>query len=404
MPREVVTVQVGQCGNQVGRSFWGRVLREHAAASEDGCFDAPMSTYFRNVNARTGAALDDVNAPISSLRARAVLIDTEEGVLAQTLSGPLRELFDEHEFIRGVSGAGNNFAHGFHGYGNEYAERIAEALRREAERYCVFPMSNEALMDAAKAASTIESRKVQKGQRPNRLGAGAASSKGGEAFDEMNGVAAQMISNLTCCARFPGKMNLDLSELTTNLVPFPRMQFLNSAISPLAGDPDRSSRVAQKQQVDRMFAGAMARSNQLLKTDPVNGRFLACAMLVRGHVNLADIHRNVERLGQQIELPSWNQDAFKIGLCAARPADQHHSMISLANNSCVRGVFAGMEERFRTLYGPRRKAYIHHYTNFMEEGHFDVALETLASLQHDYSDKFDEAERIAADARPPCIL
>lgn len=270
-------------------------------------------------------------------------------------------------------------------------------------------------MDASREAEMIESRKVKRGERPRGLGSqtrvtaengnGPKSARNRkDAFDEMNGIAAQMISNLTSCARFPGKMNLDLSELTTNLVPFPRMQFLLSGLSPLAGEHDRSSREAQKQQVDRMFAGVLSRSNQLLKADPLNGRFLACAMLVRGPVNLADIHRNVERLADQIHLPSWNPDAFKLGLCNAKPADQHHSMICLANNSSIRCVFEGMEERFRTLYGPRRKAYTHHYTNYMEEGQFEVALETLASLQYDYHEKFDETEELAASADLPILL
>lgn len=32
MPRELITVQIGQCGNQVGCKFWDVALREHAKA------------------------------------------------------------------------------------------------------------------------------------------------------------------------------------------------------------------------------------------------------------------------------------------------------------------------------------------------------------------------------------
>jgi tubulin epsilon len=31
MPREIITVQIGQAGNQVGWRFWDLLLREHAA-------------------------------------------------------------------------------------------------------------------------------------------------------------------------------------------------------------------------------------------------------------------------------------------------------------------------------------------------------------------------------------
>ena len=33
MPREIITVQVGQCGNQIGRAFWSQALQEHAGAA-----------------------------------------------------------------------------------------------------------------------------------------------------------------------------------------------------------------------------------------------------------------------------------------------------------------------------------------------------------------------------------
>lgn len=29
MPREIITLQVGQCGNQVGSEFWKTIIKEH---------------------------------------------------------------------------------------------------------------------------------------------------------------------------------------------------------------------------------------------------------------------------------------------------------------------------------------------------------------------------------------
>lgn len=63
-----------------------------------GVFDEPMSSFFRNVDARRSPAaeigLGDGTRPISSLRARAVLVDMEEGVVSQVMRSPLAELFD----------------------------------------------------------------------------------------------------------------------------------------------------------------------------------------------------------------------------------------------------------------------------------------------------------------------
>jgi tubulin epsilon len=87
MPRELITVQVGQCGIQLGTRFWDLALREHAANSKDGCFDDSLSSFFRNVDTRKSPPVDvpvgDGSERIQSLKARAVLVDMEEGVLAQ---------------------------------------------------------------------------------------------------------------------------------------------------------------------------------------------------------------------------------------------------------------------------------------------------------------------------------
>lgn len=95
-------------------------MREHAQAmaSQSGgsssatspgsaVFDEALSSFFRNVQpSRTGRGpglevpVGDGQQPIYSLRARAVCVDMEEGVLNEVKRGPLGELFDENQFIR----------------------------------------------------------------------------------------------------------------------------------------------------------------------------------------------------------------------------------------------------------------------------------------------------------------
>ena len=49
----------------------------------------------------------------------------------------------------------------------------------------------------------------------------------------MNSIVAHLLSNLTSSMRFSGKLNVDLNEITMNLVPFPKLHFLMSSMSPL---------------------------------------------------------------------------------------------------------------------------------------------------------------------------
>ncbi len=47
--------------------------------------------------------------------------------------GPLSQVLDQTQLVYDVSGAGNNWAHGHHGYGPQYRDALSEQLRRAAE-------------------------------------------------------------------------------------------------------------------------------------------------------------------------------------------------------------------------------------------------------------------------------
>eukprot|EP00882_Tetradesmus_deserticola_P008036 GHRQ01008465.1.p1 GENE.GHRQ01008465.1~~GHRQ01008465.1.p1 ORF type:complete len:484 (+),score=208.82 GHRQ01008465.1:280-1731(+) len=137
MPRELITVQVGQCGNQIGCRFWELALREHAAHNASGVYDDALSSFFRNIDQRQQPPLNlpvgNGMGAIQSLKARAVVVDMEEGVIQHMLKGPLSELFDSQQLLYDVSGAGNNWAHGHHGYGPQYRDALLGRLRTAAE-------------------------------------------------------------------------------------------------------------------------------------------------------------------------------------------------------------------------------------------------------------------------------
>jgi tubulin epsilon len=111
MPREIIAIQVGQCGNQLGCRFWELALREHAAHNPSGKFVESMSSFFRNVDSRNDSEIPvgQGDQPIRTLKARAIPIDMEEGVLNQLMRGPLSDLFESRQLIHDVSGAGNNW-------------------------------------------------------------------------------------------------------------------------------------------------------------------------------------------------------------------------------------------------------------------------------------------------------
>lgn len=134
-----ITIQIGQCGNQIGCRFWDLALREHASVNRKGVFDEALSSFFRNTEIKSMSRHSDQGdlpkgvERIKQLKARAVLVDTEEGVVNEIMRGPLGEVFDHKQYVTDVSGAGNNWAVGHMFYGSKYKDSIREMIRKNAE-------------------------------------------------------------------------------------------------------------------------------------------------------------------------------------------------------------------------------------------------------------------------------
>ncbi|KAL3889878.1 hypothetical protein ACJMK2_002200 [Sinanodonta woodiana] len=464
-----IVVQVGQCGNQIGCRFWDLALREHAGVNKNGVYDEPLSSFFRNVDSRYD---DPVDIPVStgkgkikSLKARAILVDMEEGVVSEMMKGPLREVFDFKQLITDVSGSGNNWAVGNKMYGVQYHDQLSEVVRRSAEfcdclqcffilhsmgggtgsglgtyvlnlledeypdvyRFvtavypsaeddvitspynsvlamrelteradCILPVENQALVDIVnKISEAIPSLKTGKRTYNTVSGdiktntaitgsdGGLTKPKDEKPFDSMNNIVANLLLNMTSSARFEGSLNVDLNEITMNLVPFPRLHYLVSSQSPLYATADVN---LLPRQLDQMFSDAFSKDHQLMKTDPKHGLYLACALMVRGDVEISDVRRNIERLKGSLRFIHWNQEGWKTGLCSVPPVGQPHSLLTLANNTCVQYSFTDLRDRFLKLY--KRKAHIHHYTHItgMEAEDFSLSLESLNSIIQEYAD------------------
>ena len=79
----------------------------------------------------------------------------------------------------------------------------------------------------------------------------------------MNNLVAHMLANLTASVRFPGALNFDLSDLTSSLVPFPRMHFLVPALAPLYAPRDLRY---QSKRLEGLFSDVFHPQAQLMSS------------------------------------------------------------------------------------------------------------------------------------------
>lgn len=371
--REVITLQVGQCGNQIGNAFWNLLLLEHELTSDE---DTALSSFFyREQKGRNHV-----------LRARALLVDMECGPLQETMRSPLGNLFNDTQYIMDVSGAGNNFAHGYFFYGPQYQDKLCEGIRRNVERCeslqafslihslgggtgsgvgsyllslladefnkvtrfstciypseendvitspyntilstrelvlsadCVFPLKNSALFSfhqsenptASTSAASVPTADPSRRQKDR-------------GFDLVNLIAARMLCNVTSSSRFHGELNVDLNEIYTNLVPFPKLHFLCGALNiryPTTAQQRLRSDYSRTA-LQRAFADVTGPRGQLtgiqglvLQTSPPI--MIASAFLGRGKIILSDFLRCVSRAQSSFRFPVWNSDACKVKPC-----------------------------------------------------------------------------------------
>lgn len=263
---------------------------------------------------------------------------------------------------------------------------------------CVLPVENEALADIC--AKIDKGKQQQSGRKAVKAGS-AISDAGGkrqQPWDAMNNVVAHSLLHLTSGSRFDGSLNIDVNEITMNLVPFPQLHYLISSLTPLYALSDVS--IAPRK-LDQMFSDAFSPDFQLTKAHPRRGAFLACALMVRGDVEISDVRRNIARLRPTLKFVPWNREGWKTGLCATPPLTQARSLLTLSNSTCIGASFAAIRDRFVKLY--RSKAYVHHFTSEgMDAEEFGVAQASCSHLIAEYARL--EQQALASDSAPPARL
>lgn len=103
--REIVHVQVGQCGNQIGTKFWEIISEEHGI-SPSGAYHGDSDLQLDRINVFYNDASAGKYVP------RAILVDLEPETVDSIKSGQYGQIFRQDNFVFGQSGAGNNWAKG----------------------------------------------------------------------------------------------------------------------------------------------------------------------------------------------------------------------------------------------------------------------------------------------------
>ncbi|XP_015223064.2 tubulin delta chain isoform X1 [Lepisosteus oculatus] len=149
----VVTVQLGQCGNQIGQELF-KAIGDDSSSGQGLCSEGQKQAYaacsqerFFFLEQSGGTSFEEPGDesvrwcenkrlfPVPS--ARAVLIDMEPKVISQTMATAAKSgrwKYGDQSYFCQKQGSGNNWANGFCAHGPRHEEAVLDLVRREAER------------------------------------------------------------------------------------------------------------------------------------------------------------------------------------------------------------------------------------------------------------------------------
>jgi len=451
--REVVTVCVGQAGIQLGNTIWAQYLQEHGVKaggsfSRDDKIKDPTSTFF--------AISDNAQAV-----PRNAYFDLEGTVIDEVKSGMFSKLHNPESLIHGKEDAANNFARGHYTVGKELSDKCEAYLRKLVDNcnnvqgffvahsvgggtgsglgalllekiaveyrkkskigFEIYPspnistcivepynalLSTHWLLDHTDVSLLLDNEAIYDICKKSLLIAKPS-------YADLNIIITKVVSSMTAALRFEGELNVDLNEFQTNLVPFPRLHFMTTSLSPILPKEKKSTAGSSCQAITNECFEA---KNFLIKYegfDAAEDKYMAVSLNYRGQVKSKDANKTAQWLKQnnKVTFVEWCPTGFKIGL-NDEPLAQvefegindvmaptNASVVMIGNNTAIARVFTKrVNEKFDMMYAQR--AYVHWYVGEgMEEGEFGEAREDVGFLEKDYADVLSEQNSDEVDSQ-----
>lgn len=434
MPREIVTLQLGQCGNQIGFEFWKKLCAEHGISPE-----GILESY-----ATEGTDRKDVffyQADDEHYIPRAVLLDLEPRVIHSIMNSPYAKLYNPENIYlsKHGGGAGNNWASGY-SQGERLHEEVFDIIDREAEgsdclegfvichsiaggtgsgmgsyileklndrfpkkliqTYSVFPNQDEisdvvvqpynSLLTLKRLTENADCVVVLDNTALNRIAVDRLHLQN-PSFTQINMLVSTIMSVSTATLRYPSYMNNDLIGLMASLIPTPRLHFLMTGYTPLTTDQETAS--VRKTTVLDVMRRLLQQKNMMVSTShdrSANHCYISILNIIQGEVDPTQVHKSLQRIRERklAQFISWGPASIQVALSRKSPYIQTAHRVSglmLANHTSISSLFERTLRQYDKL--KKREAFLE---QFRKEAMFQDNLDELDSSREVVQQLIDE--------------
>jgi tubulin beta len=426
--REILSIQVGQCGNQIASRFWELISAEHGV-DPDGQLTSNPSTSNALNNDRISTYFDEGAG--TRLVPRAILVDLEPGAVESIrANSKIGRLFRPDNIVNSSDGAGNNWAKGYYTDGRDLIDPIMDCVRREAEKTeCLqgFQITHSLGGGTGSGLGGFIMNKLKE-EFPDRIvntfsiypSAGASDvvvepyntvlgvnqliESADECFTfdnqalldicfkqlklsaptyaDLNHLVSHTMGGVTASLRYPGLLNCDLRKLAVNMVPFPRLHFFSTSAAPIVS---RKCVDYFSYNTRELMLQIFDDRNLMCNTSLREGKILTAACLFRGAFSTSDVETslcNFQKKNSR-DFVDWIPNNILTGVSNFGVEKKDMKACLIANTSSIQKIFKRENAKFTAML--KRKAFLHHYlAEGMDESEFSEATLNLNDLCDEY--------------------
>ncbi|KAL4438552.1 hypothetical protein ABPG74_015450 [Tetrahymena malaccensis] len=422
--REIINLQIGRGGNQIGQCFWESVCAEHSL-DQDG-FSNKMSDFQRE---QIGVYFDQQND--ERYKARCLLIDGDPAPLFEIKQSGFGKLFDNDCFLQDQTNAANCFGKGRQFY--ELEELIMEQIRIQVEKsdslqgfqvmrslgggsgsglgtvllskireeypgqiitnFCIFPssyisdsvvepyncvLSFPGLIENQDLCFCYDNKSLYYIYK-NFIG------KYTTEYKDLNQIIQMSISGATTQWRFPSKVYNTMRKMATNMVPFPQLSFINTGLAPI----HHRDYIINRSLSTREMAWMLSNNRNFLNHNFNQDKLIdfASLFIFRG-TNQSEQEILEEIQDQQIKSQYYIPDNQKVYQCSQTFNNEFRSSaLKLENGTSITETLKLQLKNFTALF--KRKAYLHYGFGDTDEMEFTEAQSYLSDILDLYNQRQD---------------